>query len=77
MVTLRGNPCKLETITFDDEWNHPNSKVLEFWRAAMNKELGDINTKKVWEVINKEDIPEGRSTNKCKWIFRIKVYCIR
>jgi hypothetical protein len=39
------------------------------WRAAINKELGDMDDKKVWEIINKEDVPEGR---KCKWIFKIK-----
>lgn len=63
---------ELEPTTFDDAWNHPNSKDRELWRAAINKELGDMDSKKVWEIINKEDVPEGRRTIKCKWIFKIK-----
>jgi hypothetical protein len=31
-----------------------------------------MNSKEVWEVINKEDVPKGRRTIKCKWIFKIK-----
>ena len=62
---------ELEPTTFDDAWNHPNSKDSELWRAAINKELGDMDSKKVWEIINKEDVPEGRRTIKCKWIFKI------
>jgi Reverse transcriptase (RNA-dependent DNA polymerase) len=59
-------------ITFDNAWNHPNSKDCELWRAAINKELGDMNNKKVKEVINEEDVHEGRRTIKCKWTFKIK-----
>jgi Reverse transcriptase (RNA-dependent DNA polymerase) len=66
------SPSELEATTFDDAWNHPNSKDRELWRAAINKELGDMDNKKVWEIINKEDVPEGRRTFKCKWIFKIK-----
>jgi Reverse transcriptase (RNA-dependent DNA polymerase) len=51
--------------------NHPNSKDRELWTAAINKELGDMDNKKVWEVINKEDVPEGRRTIKCNGIFKI------
>jgi hypothetical protein len=35
------SPSKLEPTTFDDAWNHPNSKHRESWRAAINNELGD------------------------------------
>jgi hypothetical protein len=66
------SPSELEPTTFDDAWNHSNIKDRELWRAAINKELGDMDDKKVWEIINKEDVPEGRRTIKCKWIFKIK-----
>jgi hypothetical protein len=66
------SPSELEPTTFDDAWNHPSPKDRELWRAAINKELGDMDDKKVWEIINKEDVPEGRRTIKCKWIFKIK-----
>jgi Reverse transcriptase (RNA-dependent DNA polymerase) len=69
---LNISPSELEPTTFDDAWNHPNSKDRELWRAAITKELGDMDDKKVWEIINKEDVPEGRRTIKCKWIFEIK-----
>jgi hypothetical protein len=38
----------------------------------IKKELNDMDTKKVWQTIKKEDIPKGRRTIKCKWIFKIK-----
>jgi hypothetical protein len=62
---------EIEPTTFDEAWNHPNAKDRELWRAAINKELGDMDDKKVWEIIDKEDVPEGRRTIKCKWIFKI------
>jgi hypothetical protein len=40
----------------------PQFKDRELWRAAINKELGDMDNIKVWEVIYKEDVPEGRRT---------------
>jgi Reverse transcriptase (RNA-dependent DNA polymerase) len=40
--------------------------------VAIIKELGEMENKKVWEIIYKEDVPDGRRTIKCKWIFKIK-----
>jgi hypothetical protein len=31
-----------------------------------------MEKKQVWEVMNKEDIPQHRRTIICKWIFKIK-----
>jgi hypothetical protein len=59
------SPTKLEPTTFNDAWNHPNSKGRELWRAAITKELGEMDNKKVWEFINKEDVPNERRTIKC------------
>jgi Reverse transcriptase (RNA-dependent DNA polymerase) len=45
-------------------------------RAAVKKELGDMDSKWAWDVIDKEDVPNRRRTIKCKWIFKIKRNCI-
>jgi hypothetical protein len=31
-----------------------------------------MDKQQVWKIIKKEDIPEDRTTIKCKWIFKIK-----
>jgi hypothetical protein len=63
---------ELEPTLFNEAWNHPDPKNHEMWRVAIIKELGEMENKKVWEIINKEDVPDGRRANKCKWIFKIK-----
>jgi hypothetical protein len=34
-------------------------KVKENLRAVINKEFDEMNKKKVWEIIKKEDIPKN------------------
>jgi Reverse transcriptase (RNA-dependent DNA polymerase) len=63
---------ELEPTLFNEAWNHPDPKNCEMWRVAIIKELGEMENKKVWEIINKEDVPDGRRTMKCEWIFKIK-----
>jgi Reverse transcriptase (RNA-dependent DNA polymerase) len=63
---------ELEPTSFNDAWNHTDPKNRELWEIAMNKELGEIENKKVLEIINKEDVQDGRRTIKCTWIFKIK-----
>ena len=60
------SPSAVEPATFEEALNHPNPKNRELWRAAIKKELGEIYNKNVWEIINNEDVPEGRRTVKCK-----------
>jgi hypothetical protein len=60
-----------EPITFEEAWNHDDPRSQEKWREAVNKEFEEMEKKQVWEVMNKEDIPQDR-TIKCKWIFKIK-----
>jgi hypothetical protein len=60
-VLLSASAPELEPTSFKDAWNHPDPKNSELWRIAINKESGEIN-KKVWEVINKEDVHDGRRT---------------
>ena len=59
------SPSQIEPTDFDEAWNHPNPKDRELWRTAINKELNEMDNKKVWEIIDKEDVPEGRRTIKC------------
>jgi hypothetical protein len=47
-------------------------KRIEKWRMVIKKEFNNMDTKKVWETIKKKDIPKGRRTIKCKWIFKLK-----
>jgi hypothetical protein len=65
-------PSEAELTSFNDAWKYLDPKNHELWRIAINKELGEMENKKVWEIINKEDVPKGRRTIKCKWIFKIK-----
>jgi len=62
----------VEPTTFDQAWNHADPKDQDNWRNAIKKELNNMESKKVWEVIKNKDIPEGRRTSKSKWIFKIK-----
>ena len=63
---------EVETTSFNDAWNHPYPKNRELWRIAIKEELGEMENKKGWESVNKEDVPKGRRTIKCNWILKIK-----
>jgi hypothetical protein len=54
---------------FELAWNHNDPKDREKWRMAIKKEFNHIDSKKIWETIKKENIPKGRRSIKCKWIF--------
>jgi hypothetical protein len=71
IALLRGN-IQVEPTTFDQAWNHADPKDRDNWRIAIKKEFNDMESKNVWEIIKKEDIPEGRRTIKNKWILKIK-----
>jgi hypothetical protein len=61
-----------EPTTLEEAWNHDDPRSQEKWRKTINEEFEEIDKKQVWEVMKKEDIPQDRRTNKCKWIFKIK-----
>jgi hypothetical protein len=42
---------ELEPTSFNDAWNHPDPKNPELWRIVFYKELGEMENKKVWEII--------------------------
>jgi Reverse transcriptase (RNA-dependent DNA polymerase) len=71
-IALFSGNFQLEPSTLDQAWNHADPKDQDNWRNVIKKELIDMESKKVWEVIKKEGIPEGRRTIKNKWIFKIK-----
>ena len=54
-------------------WDHPDAKLRMLWRAAISKELKSlVEDRKVWSVMKKMDIPEGRRCVKSKWVFDVK-----
>ena len=62
----------VEPKTFDEAWNHPNPKQMEFWRSAIRKEFKDMIAKKVWRKRHRSDVPDNCRCVKCKWVFKIK-----
>ena len=39
------------------------------WKEAMEKEMESIEANKVWNLVN---LPEGKKTIGCKWVFKNK-----
>ena len=59
--------------SYDEAWNYPDEKFRERWRIAIRKELKSlVEIRKVWRVIKRASIPNGRRLVKSKWIFDIK-----
>ena len=61
-----------EPTSFEEAWNCQDPVNCDKWRDAIKKEFNDMDTKNVWDIISKEEIPEERRCIKCKWIFKIK-----
>ena len=47
-----------------------SSSEKEKWINAMEKEMHSIKANKVWELVN---LPEGKKTIGCKWVFKHKL----
>jgi hypothetical protein len=47
---------QVEPTNFEQSLNHNDAKDWEKWRMAIKKEFNDMNTKKGWETIKKEEI---------------------
>jgi WD40 repeat protein len=58
--------------TFHEAWNHSCPWQQKKWRLAVTKEVGKMNTLKVWELVKRASIPADRKCIKRKWIFEIK-----
>jgi hypothetical protein len=63
---------QVEPTNYEQSWNYNDPKDQERWRMGIKKESNEMDTKKFCEKVKKEDIPKGRRTIKCKWIFEIK-----
>ena len=62
----------IEPKMFKDAWNHPDPYQRDKWRIAINKEYGDMKSRKVWKKIKRIMIPSNRRCVKSKWVFKIK-----
>ena len=58
----------IEPNNFNDAWFHPDDQEQKKWREAIQKELGDIQKRNVWSVIDKK----GQRTIGLRWVFKIK-----
>jgi len=60
-----------EPKTFNQAWNSETSE-REDWREAIRKELNSMKTRKVWDVVDLDKVPDGRKIIGCKWVFKKK-----
>ena len=61
----------------DPEYQVPKSyweaiQRLDLWVPAMEAELRVMDTKEVWDIVNVEDVPEGKKVVDCMWVFANK-----
>ena len=61
-----------EPNNFNDAWNHHDEFQHKQWQDAISKEFKTMHDHKVWNLIDRRQIPTGRKTIKCRWIFEIK-----
>ena len=56
-----------EPMTVNEALSSPEK---EKWIGALEKEMHSIKANKVWELV---DLPEGKKTVGCKWVFKHKL----
>jgi hypothetical protein len=61
-----------EPSHYDNAWNNPDPAQQTKWRQAISKEFRDMETRKVWKIIKRSKIPEGRRCMKNRWVWKIK-----
>jgi hypothetical protein len=59
LALICGNVMK-EPKSFDDAWNCSDPDQRTKWRVAIKKEFSDMESRNVWEVISKEEVPNDR-----------------
>ena len=57
---------------FKDAWDHPEEEDRMKWREAIKKEIGDMESRRVWKGIKRRDIPSDKRLIGSRWIFRVK-----
>lgn len=61
------NVCKIkEPTTIDEAFT---SEHAEQWKEAADSEFKSLMDNNTWELV---DLPEGRETIGCKWVFKVK-----
>ena len=58
--------------SFEQAWNHQDPFQRRLWQTAINKEFKTMEDHQVWDLIDRQKIPHGRKTIKCRWVFEIK-----
>ena len=69
MMMLEG---PMEPVSSDEAYNHSDPDSRTKWRIAIDKELKEMNVRRVWKKISKSEMPVGRLCVKSKWVFHIK-----
>jgi hypothetical protein len=59
-----------EPGTFNEAFNHSKEDVRLKWREVIHKEFKEMNLRRVWKKVNKEEMPVGRQCVKSKWVFK-------
>ena len=44
----------VNSVTFDDTWNHPEDVRRQAWRDAIKKEINDITKRDLWRMAKKD-----------------------
>ena len=58
------DPPNVKAAKQTKEWQH-------WWKGCV-KEFDDMESKPVWEIKLKSEVPEGRRLVGCKWVFKLK-----
>lgn len=66
------NHKELDPETFSEAWDHPNSIIRKKWRTAISDEISTMIKKKVWDPIEKKDLPSDKRPLTMKWVFKEK-----
>jgi len=72
LTLINSKKKPLELKNFDAAWNHPDKEQREKWRAAIKKEFHSMIKRRVWRIVKRSDMPEGKRCVKHKWVFLIK-----
>lgn len=63
---------KMDPISFQDAWNHPDPKEQHFWREAIRLEFRQMLKNKVWRKEGIASLPPNRKGIGTKWVFKKK-----
>jgi hypothetical protein len=67
---MHSDPNELKT--FNQAWNYVDLTERDGWRSAIKVELANMESRKVWQIIDQNLVPIGRKVIGCKWMFKKK-----